>query len=57
MIAAVHGKAWTVATNAYELCERYLAEMTDAARILLRKTREDEGEAASAEPISLPKAG
>ncbi len=46
VIAAVHGKAWLVATNSYELCERHLTEMTDAARLLLRKTREDEGEAA-----------
>ncbi len=57
VIAAVHGKAWTVASNSYERCERCLAEMTDAARILLRKTRLEEGEAATAESVVPPKAG
>ncbi len=46
IVAAVKGGDWAVANSAYEACEKLLAEMTDAARVLLRKLREDEGEAA-----------
>jgi methyl-accepting chemotaxis protein len=42
MVAAIQGREWALANGAYEICEKFLAEMTEAARILLRKAREEE---------------
>ncbi|HEY1736520.1 MAG TPA: methyl-accepting chemotaxis protein [Methylovirgula sp.] len=57
VIASVQGKEWDAATQHYEQCEQFLAAMTEIARILLRKTRAEEDEAAAANFVILRKAG